>query len=184
MSFLPAVRAKYNITANEDKPLYHVTYLKNLSDIASSGLVPGSGGSLGQGAGYQEHSSGKTFLTEESGVSFWYSKGEAWADHNSDNPYDDELIPVVLRTTFTQSELEDADIRLEADKLGSRDAAADAFYTEDTIVPNDLELWNGSSWVHVDAHVDPDIAMEYEEDPDDPSDGWWVFRSDNPLMPF
>ena len=177
MTFKTNVQNQYKITAAK-KHLYHITYFKHLSNIEQDGLIPGRGSSLGQGAGYQTHSTKRIFLTEKNGISFWYSKAEEWAEYNSDNPLEDELIPVVLRVT-----LNDDDTLIHTDQIGTRDASADAFYIEDDDIPHqDLEIWDGSNWKrHIE--VDPKIAMEYESDDDDPDDGWWVFKTDNPLIP-
>lgn len=175
------------MAAEYDGPLYHVTYYKHLSSIASKGVTPGVGSSIGQGAGYQGHSTSRVFLTEEAGVSFWYSKAEAFAEHNSDNPLEDELVPVVLRTNFNKSEFEEDGDTLTEDPQGTRDASATAYYTEGSIGSDELELWDGSSWVDLGDGVDPELAMEFEENPDyseeDPDEGWWGFKSDNPLIP-
>ena len=176
--FKNLILTRYRLVANNnDASLYHITYFKNLSSIKNKGLVVGQGTSIGQGAGYRTHSKGKIFLTKKDGISYWYGKAEDWANHNSDNLLDDGLIPIVLKIT---SKINDA---LKIDLLGQRDAVSDAFYIEQKINPEDLEVWDGSKWIAITEKINPKLALEYEEDPDDPEDGWWSFKSDYPLIP-
>jgi len=160
--------------------LYHITYYKYLEGIASSGLQPGSGGSIGQGAGNNHHSKGKVFLTEkEGGISFWYSTALKWADHNSDDVLEDELIPIVLRVARPFDAYE-----LAEDPIGTRDSSYDAYTTKDSIKPSDLELWDGTAWVSLDQGVDPEIAIEVEEyEEDGETHQYNYIKSDNPLEP-
>lgn len=122
--------------------LYHVTFISSLPGIQSSGLQAGSGQTFQKG--YQ---AGKLFVTEKDGVFFWNSKYEDWANHKSDDPLVDGLIPVTLRFRVTP----DIEESLDIDEEGTRDAMYDALYIEDGSIPSsDLELFNGTSWVPVD----------------------------------
>lgn len=153
--------------------LYHVTYYGKLPSIAERGLVPSGSAGLGSilQQGYDYHSRGKVFLTELGGVFFWHGRLEAGAENESDNPYEDGLTPVVLRI-----DIDNSDFSVDPDELGTRDAVRDAFYTTETIGPEDIEVYNGSEWVPIEDWdtIDPEGAYEFEDDPD----------SDEPLAHF
>jgi hypothetical protein len=87
------------------------------------------------------HSTDRLFLTEEEGISFWNSRYEQWADDRSDHPVEEGYIPVTLRFTLQ-------DVNLEIDEIGTKDAFADSFYIEEGHVPADqIEVYDGTSWV-------------------------------------
>lgn len=159
---------------------YHVTYYQNLESIDDHGLQTGGGQSLGRGGGYQSHSTGSLFLTEESGIPFWYTRMEEWADHRSDNPLEDGLVPVVLRLHWPTD--------LQWDELGSKDSRSDAFITSSKIDPEMIEFYDGNGWQPISEwqSLDPYVAMEVEE-VENPETGeveelFW-FDSSSPLQP-
>lgn len=164
------------------EPLYHVTFAANLGDIADDGLSTSSGRS-NFGSGYASHSNKGLFLTEKSGVNFWYERLENMAVHSSDNILEDELVPVVLKIDpegFIEDDLED-------DEPGSKDSRHDAFVSREDIPPEYIEIWNGSSWISIDNwdSIDIELALDKEEIED--SDGsdleYHLFKYDNPLNP-
>ena len=132
--------------------------------------------------GYSANSKGWVFLTDGEGVRFWYGKYENYAHHQSDNPIEEGLVPVVLRVP------DDADVigELEEDALGTRDAFAPAWKTRTTIDPDSIEIWSGSSWEPItESEIDPMLAAEedtYEGDDGEPITSY-VFAPDerNPL---
>lgn len=168
-----------------DGPLYHVTYFNRLEGIASAGLRPRMARSIGA-ASYDAHASKGVFLTEADGVSFWYSRAEAFAEHNSDNPMEDGLVPVVLQIDpagFTMEELSD-------DELGSRDAFAGAYIHPTGIEAEHIDVWDGEGWILVEdwQEIDVEQAFDREESEDEYNeDGelevWHTFKQDSPLEP-
>lgn len=145
-------------------PLFHVTYYAFLDNISELGLVPSEGYGIGQriGGWYAHHSSGKLFLTGPGGVIFWHSRLEQHADSASDTPYEDGLTAVVLRLVSDPDDLED-------DEIGSRDACGDAYYTRQTIPPDEIEVWAGKhGWIPIEEWdtIDPAQAWTFEENPD------------------
>jgi hypothetical protein len=177
-------------SAEDHDILYHVTFFKNMPSIAAEGLKPGAGSSIGQGAGYKDHSTGNVFLTEFNGVIFWYGKAEDWAEHSSDNVYEDELVPVVLRIFLD-------DESLSEDELGFKDSGYnEAFKTKQGIPPEHMEVWSGSKWIDVEDYNSIDILdaliveenEESEEDEDSEEyqgseDTLYWFNPEHPLMP-
>ena len=125
-----------------DRFLFHVTYHGRLGAIARRGLTPGSARAIG-GPALDAHSRGRVFLTDADGLRFWHSRAEEHAEHNSDTPLDDGLVPVVLRVDRKGMGGE-----LEDDPQGSDDASADAFLYSERIEPARLEVWNpaGEEW--------------------------------------
>jgi len=142
--------------ASPGKYIYHVTYLKNLDSIASGGLTPGAESGIG-GPALAGHKAGKVFLTDAKGVSFWVMRAEEFAYHNSDEPGEEGLIPCVLRMR------EQADWKLKLDDIGTDDSGSEAFYYNGTLMPDDIEVWNGSSWVSIySANIDPMSQVDEE----------------------
>ena len=160
-----------------DDHLYHVTWYKDLGSIDEEGLSPGGGSALGKG-GYSGHSSGRLFMTDAGGLFFWFSRMEEHASHDSDDPLEDGYVPVVLR--FPEPE------GAEVDEAGTSDAMSDAFYTESGVDPEDIEIWNGSSWVPIEDwdSIDPSESFDVDEDEDE-GEEWHVFKDvhQNPLYP-
>jgi hypothetical protein len=152
---------------------YHVTYYRDLGSIESDGLSPGGGGAMGRG-GYSGHSRGRLFMTEEAGLPFWYGRMEEHANDLSDDPLEEGYVPVVLR--FPEPE------ETESDEPGTRDAMAESFYSEEGVGPDDIEIFDGNSWIPLAdwEGMDPSAAFETDE-----FDGevYHVFRSDSPLLP-
>lgn len=139
-------------------PLYHVTYFANLDGIAEQGLVAGAGHSIG-GDGLAAHKAGRLFLTETEGIGFWMGRAEEWAEHNSDNPVEDWLVPVVLRVKAP------ADDDLEDDEIGTRDAGGrSAYHTEAAIDPDHVQVFDGEHWIPIYDFEDIDITAAADED--------------------
>jgi len=155
---------------------YHVTYLRNLSSIAEDGLSPGGGGAMGRG-GYSGHSQGRLFMTEESGLFFWFGRMEEHAQDMSDDPLEDGYVPVVLR--FPEPE------GTEEDEPGTQDARAVSRFSGDGVDADDIELWDGSAWipVHDWESLDPSVSFDSEEDEDGEELHYFKDVRDNPLFP-
>lgn len=154
--------------------LFHVTYAFSIDGIREHGLLPGRGQTFSTHA---SRSSGKVFLTEADGVSFWFSRYEEWAQHYSDDPVREGYIPVVLRVYAV-------DLELHLDDEGTRDARADAYYTPRGVSIDDLlTVYTGDGqWLLLD-EVDSEhfiaAALEqagaseepdYDEDEESPVD--------------
>lgn len=134
--------------AEENKYLYHVTFLKDLDSIISGGL--GFGGRTGDF--YADRSQDKLFFTEFSGVSYWMSKYEDRANAETDNP-EEGWVPVVLR--IDEDYFWADNIPVSEDELGARDSLARAVYIEpdeylSEIAAPDLDIWDGNAWVPLD----------------------------------
>ena len=171
-------------------PLYHVTYYGRLPDIAEEGLAAGRARSIGAAA-YDAHARGRLFLTEPEGVKFWHGRAEAFAEHESDQPHEDGLVPVVLRVHEDCFEPEE----LEVDDLGTRDALAPAWAIRGEPFPADcLDVYAGPErgWVPVEDYgvVDPLSAFDVQPNPDFDSDEYgdepedlYYFKWKSPLEP-
>jgi hypothetical protein len=111
------------------------------------------------------------------------SKMENIANHNSDFKEEDDMgwTPIVLRIDLDEAVGND----VQDDTPGQQDSFSDAFFVEDTIDPDFIEVWDGSRWVSVRS-ADSDRMMGkaikaavYESDDDEPYDewggptGWW-----------
>ena len=78
--------------------------------------------------------------------------------------------------------------KIITDERGSSDALADAFYTTTTIEPEDIEIWNGTTWTSIDNWnmVDPLISFDvepYEDEYSGETINLYYFKNDNPLQP-
>jgi hypothetical protein len=158
--------------------LYHVTYFNRLEGISDNGLQPGSARSIGAPS-YDVHAAKGIFLTEQEGVRFWYNKAESFAEHNSDNPYEEGLAPIVLRVDY-----EGLKTDLQTDELGSEDSRADAYIHAGGIDPEYIEAWDGSSWIPIEDYwdIDTEQAFEIEEDSEDTGEVFYFFKDNNPLQ--
>lgn len=189
--------------------VYHVTYLKNVEEIAASGLQPGGGGSNFQG--YEGWSKDKNFITTTAdGCDYWidrlheqtnnrYESG-AWEENNW---VEEKMIPVVMRFPFnmkgTQDRQHDPELsnapteerpqgRWGSDHqgIGWRD-----FYIKKSIPPEArFQLWNGNHWqepsedIDTRAFVDQDwdeyIKEDYPEVPEEMA-FYWIIKKPYPL---
>ena len=160
--------------------LYHVTYAANLPGIAKRGLEPS--GRSNYGGGYDGHSKGRIFLTEEDGIDYWYQRMINLAEHNSDNPLEDLLVPVVLAIDTEDAQFYPDELPIEEDTVGTRDALAQAWFTREPIDTSCIYLWNGEELVDPSDGVDIELALHIEEHDDE--DGEWVeteWADPNPL---
>ncbi len=157
--------------------LYHVTYYNKLESISNNGLKVGSGGSMGQG-GNAYRSSGNLFLTELAGVDFWYDKAQDHAESFTDNILADEYIPVVLR-------LDIGDMNKDIDESGSKDSLHNAFIIKETVDPDYIEVYDGSSWVSLFNYQDIDLmqAIDIDQDPDTGEELYYFKSYGNTLIP-
>ena len=154
---------------------YHVTFLRNLSSVADDGLSPGGGSAMGRG-GYSGHSQGRLFMTEKAGLFFWFGRMEEHASDLSDDPLEDGYVPVVLRFPEPDGS--------EEDELGTSDARATSLFSEDGVDPDDIELWDGSSWIPVRDWESVDASESFDSEDDDGEELRYFKPVDrNPLYP-
>jgi len=183
------ISQELNVLLNEqveeqDEPLYHVTYSGRLDSISQKGLRASSGRSIGSRS-YDKHAAKGIFLTEKDGVQYWYSKSEAFANHNSDNPLEDGLVPVVLKVSPTGFNDDD----LVEDELGTEDSRSEAYIWSDQIAPKQLQVWDGSSWIPVDAWESIDLLQAFDEEEIEDENGepesylMFKYSNENPLVP-
>lgn len=162
--------------------LYHVTYSGRLPGISQNGLVPGSARSIGA-ASYDAHAAKGIFLTEKDGVSFWANRSEDFANNNSDNPYEDGLVPVVLRVSPSGFN----DEALIEDELGEHDARSGAYIWPAQIDPEHIEVWDGSSWIDIEDWESIDFSIAFDEEEIEDGNGgpetYLMFKYDSPLVP-
>jgi hypothetical protein len=157
----------------ETPPLFHVTYLFALPGIQARGLVPGSGSTF-RGA-YTEYSTGKLFVTDADGVSFWASRLEDHANANTDNP-EEGWVPVIL---WIDAPLDD----LEEDKVGSKDSGSYAGFVRSPIPPDAIWVWTSDGWegielVDIEGMYGEMMDAASLESDDDDSDPWYVMDFD------
>lgn len=160
---------------------YQVTFLRNLDSISSEGLLPGVGGGIGIGA-YSAWSKGKVFFGGPGSVSHWFERFEQHAQDRSDDPLEDGFVPVVMRFPMPEDP--------EHDEVAAKEtiSAQESYYVTDPVDPDDIEVWNGSSWIHVSdwESVDGSQAFDVDSDVDDETGDeseYRTFKSDNPLLP-
>jgi hypothetical protein len=106
----------------DDAYLYHVTSAPAASGVREQGLVPNAGGMFG--GFYANYSAGKVFLTERSGVSYWQEKVGQQLEAAMDNP------PAVTVLRIPKDKIK---ATLQPDTLGSGDAGAPAFYSNQAV---------------------------------------------------
>jgi len=175
---------EYLLKEESEDDLYHITYYNRLENISKDGLKTGARRSIG-GASYDGHSAGNLFLTDRNGIKFWYNRAEAFAEHNSDNIYEDGYVPVVLKITKPVQ-----DDELDIDDLGSRDSLSDAYKYQGNVEPEYIELWDGSTWISVEDWWDVDINQalnKTEEEDEDTGETieyyHFKYSNQNPLIP-
>jgi hypothetical protein len=115
--------------------LYHVTYYLNLPDIAKQGLEP-----------VEQHHNAQSalFFTKKAGLPYWFGHISSYAYDAPDATY----TPIVLR-------VDRRDLgTLKRDPIGSRDAGADAYWTNKRVSPDKIEAWTGYAWAPVTDYED------------------------------
>jgi hypothetical protein len=147
---------------------YHVTFYRSLDAIEQEGLVPQASGAVGRGGGYAAHSQDRTFLSDCEGVDFWYNRSEDHAFSMADDPIEDGYTPIVLRVEVSEDDLFD-------DELGAEDSRHEAWFTTEDIEPEDIEVWDGNSWLPIDEWSTIEVGMAYDEE------GFMVYQDQNPL---
>ena len=190
--------------AKKSSWVYHVTYLKNVEDIASSGLQPGGGGQSNF-SGYEGWSKDKNFVTTTAdGCSYWidrlheqtlnqYESG-AWKE---DNWVNDLRIPIVMRFPFNMRGLPDQQHDPELNRPSPRWGQDDQglawrdFYIKRSIPPEaKFEMWNGKHWQEPNSGIDVREFLDQEfdeyiqeENPDVPQEMafYWVLKNPYPL---
>lgn len=186
MHKLGSLDSLYNFLFEQTGPdwLYHVTYFNRLENISKRGLVPNSARSIGGGA-YDTHAAKGIFLSEKDGVDFWYNRAEAFAEHNSDNVYEDGFVPVVLRIDYDGLVAD-----LQSDEIGSKDSYREAYIHNGPIDPGYIEVWTGNDWIPVEDYwgeVDIELALDKEEveGEDGMPEEYYLFKysTQNPLIP-
>jgi hypothetical protein len=104
----------------DDDYLYHVTSTEHVPSIKAHGLNPNKTPTV---SNYANHSKGKLFLTDRSGVSYWKSRIEDHLFHNSDNPR--QVAVFRVHKSHVKG--------LQRDEVGSSDSGRNAYYTETPI---------------------------------------------------
>jgi hypothetical protein len=163
-------------------PLYHVTYYNRLGSISNAGLKPRMARSIGA-PGYDSHAQKGVFLTEKEGIKFWYSRAEDFANYNSDTPLEDGLVPVVLKIDPDGFDEE----KILEDELGTKDSFNDAYIINDTISPDYIEVWDGTTWLSIQDWQDIDTTQAFDKEEIEGEDGepeeYYLFKYNNPLEP-
>lgn len=161
--------------------LYHVTYRARLEGISKHGLTPGHPRAIGTSV-YDSHRKGRVFLSEGDGIRFWFGRAEDFANHATDTPLEDLLVPVVLYVTDVDEAL------LFPDEIGTKDSGYnEAFAYAGTVSAEDLLVWDGQDWIPVGDWQDIDPEASFDQDQDEDEDGeiveFHTFKLDNPLLP-
>lgn len=164
--------AKSEYELSGDEFVYHVTFFKNLDNISVNGLNVGDGSAMGRG-GYKSHSGNKLFFTSMIGLGYWFDILEQHAVDLSDNPFEDQLVPVVLR--FFKPENTNSD---------PASGFEESFFVNSSVEPEDIEIWNGVSWIPISDYENIDISQSFTEDIVD-EDIFYTFKyqNQNPLLP-
>jgi hypothetical protein len=117
------------------KIMYHTTSAADLDDIAHEGLVPQARPSK-FGGSYESNSAGRTFLAgDKEAARNWAAKVEDALFGSSDEAA--RQAPVALRVRVGG--------KTSIDNVGSRDVP-NSFYTEESIQPDAIEFFDGTSW--------------------------------------
>ena len=150
---------------------YHVTFYNRLPSIARNGIRPHSRESIG-GAGLGEYKRGRIFITSPEGVSFWFERADSWAYDSSDDQLGEGWFPVVLRLPVPESFMDDCHI----DRIGTREARAEAWACEATIPPEGIEIFFDGTWwpLRYLSEVDPEAGFDDE--------GYFLGHHENPFF--
>ena len=150
---------------------FHCTYAKNLPGIAKRGLVPSPAPGLLRAVAKNHRG---VYLTEPGGILFWFGRLEAWAFHDSDDAYEEGLVPVVLKVNTS--------CRLIEDELGTEHARARAAVCPRPIPPGAIRVWDGADWIPVRDYELIDLRQACTWDDEDRFDGF-KYSNQNPLNP-
>lgn len=111
--------------------LFHSTPAYAMSRIKREGLAPRKGAGLFQHGGYDLHSQGKVFLSNNLyAAKQWHSKVEAQLEHHHDNPK--HHVAVMLRVKPRETHLDD---------VGDRDVSGSRF-VRDVVPATDIEFFH------------------------------------------
>jgi hypothetical protein len=134
--------------------LFHVTTADRLDGIAEEGLCPGRGSAIGGVP--DSHKQGRVFLSEFEGTSYWASRAEDWVTSEHDEYA--ELGMALVVTRVPRASLDPA--LLKDDELGTTDSRKPAYAYEGDIAPEDVEVWDGASWMPAaDARIDASLGF-------------------------
>jgi hypothetical protein len=110
-----------------DEYYYHVTLKSKVRSILSKGLRPDSTPMF---SNYTGHSSGKIFLCEKNGISFWKESVENHAFHNTGGKPKLAVL-CILKENVSQ---------VFDDTVGTVDSRAGAYFTTKTIPGSDIQV--------------------------------------------
>ena len=150
---------------------FHCTYAKNLAGIARRGLVPSPAPGLTRAVSANRRG---VYLTEPGGILFWFGRLEEWAFHDSDDAYEEGLVPVVLKVTTACDLIED--------ELGTEHARARAAVCPRPIPPGAIRVWDGADWIPVRDYESVDLQQACTWDGEGQFDGF-KYSNQNPLNP-
>lgn len=124
---------------------YHITYLKNIDDIAQTQLRARGGFSAWRKPHLNQHSEkGIFFCRDKRCILRWIEEMAEQAYNLSDNPIDDQLIPIILRFNVNRNSI-------NPDKLANAEhLTKQNFYTTKQINPIGIQMWNGYEWTDLD----------------------------------
>jgi hypothetical protein len=155
--------------------LFHCTYVKNLAEIAKRGLRPGLAPNLVRAAPGNLRG---VYLSDLAGVRCWYQRLVEHAQHDSDTPVEDGLVPVVLEVRTVCD--------VVTDERGTRDSLALAVVCPRPIVPGALKVWTGQRWSGTADHDELVQAGTRWEVDEDHEEGGYLSLLDahrSPLVP-
>lgn len=124
---------------NRKPYVYQTTYLINVDSIFQSKLLPAAGQSAWSKPDITGHSKkGVFFADNPNGIKYWVWNLIEQSYNNSDYPYEENLIPIILKFKLNINSW-------EKDNLGNLETQGN-FFTKRFVNPLGIMLWNGSEW--------------------------------------
>ena len=156
-------------TPTTNSLMFHVTMSGRAKNIAKNGLRCNSKRSIGAPS-LDGNCKGRIFLTDVSGLDFWFDRAELFARDNADDFLEEGWVPFVLQVNVDG-------LTLERDIHGSTDSRHSAMFAVDAISPDRIRAWDGSGWILCSEIQNIDFSQAIDDDE------YEDFLSPSPLFP-
>jgi hypothetical protein len=156
-------------TPTTNSLMFHVTMAGRAKNIAKNGLRCNSKRSIGAPS-LDGNCKGRIFLTDVSGLDFWFDRAELFARDNADDFLEEGWVPFVLQVNVDG-------LTLERDIHGSTDSRHSAMFAADDISPDRIRAWDGSGWILCSEIQNIDFSQAIDDDE------YEDFLSPSPLFP-
>lgn len=137
-TFKKAIRLIESIT---NPVVYHITYYRNLDLISDSGLDYEEHGGANFFKPHLQNNSrlGNFFTNDINQIHNWIDTLDYQANHQSDNIFEDGLIPIILKFNINRN----------THNKDQHSEYPNSYYTKKLIQPQGIQCWNGKNWIPI-----------------------------------